>query len=205
LQKVYCAIIISMFTNPQLIMGLDSYLYGTKTFQVYHSQVDDEPLEQTMEFQTIIEETHFKDYPVDTTPWASYTVTYPLAYWCKASAIHNWFVQNVQRGKDDCGEYSVTSEELSRLGHLVRSALDRPDIAGTYLPNVQGCFFGDQDYSEWYFDKLKYTKSRIEAILSYQNDAIQDDNFRKFHKYGNVVQLPTRNNTFDNFIYTSSW
>ena len=142
-------------------------------------------------------------YPVDTT--LSYTVTYPLAYWCKASAIHNWFVQNVQCGKDDKGEYSVTAEELSRLGHLVRTSLDRPDIAATYLPNVKGFFFGDQDYSEWYFDKLKYTKSRIEAILSYQNDAIQDDNFRQFHKYGNVIQLPTRNNKFDDFIYTSSW
>ena len=33
----------------------------------------------------------------------------------------------------------------------------------------------------------------------------EDEDFRRFHKYGNVIQLPTRNNKFDDFIYTSSW
>ena len=32
-------------------------------------------------------------------------VRYEVLMWRKANAIHNWFVQNVQKGVDDCGVY----------------------------------------------------------------------------------------------------
>jgi hypothetical protein len=38
-----------------------------------------------------------------------------VAYWRKANAIHNWFVQNVQSGEDDCGEYYVSTQNLKDL------------------------------------------------------------------------------------------
>jgi hypothetical protein len=38
-----------------------------------------------------------------------------VGYWRKANHIHNWFVKNVQEGKDDCGEYYVTVEQLKKL------------------------------------------------------------------------------------------
>ena len=28
-------------------------------------------------------------------------------YWRKANAIHRWFVENVQKGEDDCRDYYV--------------------------------------------------------------------------------------------------
>jgi hypothetical protein len=37
------------------------------------------------------------------------------AYWRKANAIHAWFVQNVQEGEDDCGDYYVSDEDLQKL------------------------------------------------------------------------------------------
>ena len=36
-------------------------------------------------------------------------------YWRKANAIHKWFVDNVQEGNDDCGEYWVSREKLQEL------------------------------------------------------------------------------------------
>lgn len=36
-------------------------------------------------------------------------------YWRKANAIHKWFVDNVQGGEDDCGEYYVDPEQLKQL------------------------------------------------------------------------------------------
>lgn len=38
-----------------------------------------------------------------------------VAYWRKANQIHNWFVENVQGGQDDCGEYFVSRDDLVRL------------------------------------------------------------------------------------------
>lgn len=38
-----------------------------------------------------------------------------VAYWRKANAIHAWFVQHVQKGVDDCGEYRVSREQLEEL------------------------------------------------------------------------------------------
>lgn len=38
-----------------------------------------------------------------------------LVYWRKANMIHNWFVENVQNGKDDCNEYPVTRDQIVAL------------------------------------------------------------------------------------------
>lgn len=41
-------------------------------------------------------------------------------YWRKANAIHNWFVNNVQDGNDDCKEYYVDSEQLEELLNICK-------------------------------------------------------------------------------------
>lgn len=38
-----------------------------------------------------------------------------VGYWRKANQIHNWFVQNVQNGYDDCSCYEVSKERLEEL------------------------------------------------------------------------------------------
>lgn len=38
-----------------------------------------------------------------------------VMYWRKANAIHNWFVENVQGGEDDCKEYYVSRGDLIKL------------------------------------------------------------------------------------------
>jgi hypothetical protein len=42
-------------------------------------------------------------------------ITERVMYWRKANAIHKWFVENVQDGEDDCGEYYVERESLKKL------------------------------------------------------------------------------------------
>ena len=42
-------------------------------------------------------------------------ITEDVMYWRKANAIHNWFVQNVQGGEDNCREYYVAREDLEKL------------------------------------------------------------------------------------------
>lgn len=44
-------------------------------------------------------------------------------YWRKANAIHNWFVENVQEGEDDCKEYLVDQEQMVELLKTVNKVL----------------------------------------------------------------------------------
>lgn len=38
-----------------------------------------------------------------------------VMYWRKANHIHGWFVDNVQGGNDDCGDYNVDDDKLREL------------------------------------------------------------------------------------------
>ena len=110
-------------------------------------------------------------------------VRYEVLMWRKANAIHNWFVQNVQKGVDDCGEYEVSEEDLRKLLKDVEEVLKDKSKAPEILPAVDGFFFGDTDYDEYYFDDLKYTAKGIK----------------------NVLRIKAKNGSFVNFEYGSSW
>lgn len=50
-----------------------------------------------------------------------------IGYWRKANAIHAWFVENVQKGEDDCQDHYIEEgklEELLRICNLVLSVAD---------------------------------------------------------------------------------
>jgi hypothetical protein len=46
-----------------------------------------------------------------------------VAYWRKANAIHQWFVDNVQDGEDDCKQYYVDQDQLKELLDLVNDVI----------------------------------------------------------------------------------
>ena len=92
--------------------------------------------------------------------------SYEAGYWRKANQIHKWFVDNVQGGVDNCGEYLVDIKALERLLELVNEVLQDRDKAKEFLPTTNGFFFGDISYDESYFDDLINTKAIIENVLS---------------------------------------
>lgn len=89
-----------------------------------------------------------------------------IGYWRKANQIHKWFVDNVQDGVDNCATYPVAYEQLQELLSLVNQVLDNHKLAAKLLPTSIGCFFGSNEYDEWYFDDLKKTKLIIEATFN---------------------------------------
>ena len=82
-----------------------------------------------------------------------------VAYWRKANAIHQWFVDNVQNGMDDCGTYYVSREQLQELVDLCKKALANPSTA-------DGFFFGPTEYDDWYVQALHATIEQIEKALT---------------------------------------
>ena len=47
-----------------------------------------------------------------------------VGYWRKDNHIHNWFVQNVQEGIDDCAYHEVSAEQLERLKSVCKRLID---------------------------------------------------------------------------------
>ena len=60
-----------------------------------------------------------------------------VGYWRKANQIHNWFVQNVQKGNDDCDSYEVTKEQLERLLSICKEVINKTDLAEGKIINGQ--------------------------------------------------------------------
>ena len=84
------------------------------------------------------------------------------AYWRKVNAVHNWFVENVQRGEDDCGEYYVSHDKLKELLETARQALFHKDPS-KLIPQA-GFFFGSTDIDEWYWEGVKSTIKQIKRL-----------------------------------------
>ena len=111
-----------------------------------------------------------------------------VMYWRKANAIHKWFVDNVQDGTDDCKEYWVDPEKLKELYDIVCEVLEakvKPgkltmvkghEVAESKLPTTQGCFFGTEEYDEYYYQDLENTKKGLEELFS-------DENWGRFDYY----------------------
>lgn len=104
-------------------------------------------------------------------------------YWRKSNAIHNWFVQNVQNGDDDCRSYMVTRSMLQELKKDCKEVLADKSKASDILPTYAGSFFGSGLYDDDYFLDLEFTVKEIDKLLEKQEKSLCETIF----------------------IYTSSW
>jgi hypothetical protein len=174
-------------------MGLDMYLEARK----YVGRIDwkkvPKPLPEGANFDDYVSdefETLKGLFPSELTENtdAGSSVAINAGYWRKANQIHGWFVQHVQDGVDDCGEYRVNREQLIELRDTVEKVLDgNKSTAKELLPVTGGFFFGNYDaeegYDEYYYEQLKATKK----ILN------------------NILKIATENNSEYEFYYSSSW
>ena len=124
--------------DGEICMGLDQYLYSVKYLSKYR---ENEDLGKTQIVKT--EE----------------------IYWRKSNQIHNWFVNNVQNGTDDCGFYEVSEDQLIDLKNTCQKVLDNPKLAEKLLPTQSGFFFGSTEYDEYYWHDIKYTIQEIDKLL----------------------------------------
>ena len=149
-------------------MGLDMYLDRRKYVQNWSHMKDSETHH--------LFGTH-KNKPMDLKK-VKYLV-FGEMYWRKVNWIHQWFVENVQEGVDDCGTYDVTPEQIQTLVKLCREVLKRLraeksinaqiDIIDDMLPTTEGFFFGQSELRqkediEYYMDSLKETISNLKQI-----------------------------------------
>jgi hypothetical protein len=135
-------------------MGLDMYFTARRYFWDYKD--DGAGARQVLAL--------FPELPEETETSGAF-VSVQFGYWRKANAIHNWFVKNVQGGEDECNEHPVYREDIQRLLDTVNKVLADTSMAPVLLPTAEGFFFGGQEYNEWYWRDIEYTKRLLERAL----------------------------------------
>ena len=93
-----------------------------------------------------------------------------ICYWRKANQIHDWLVENVQDGNDNCEPYEVTKEKLEELLNVCKRVKAASDIgamsvAEEILPPSSGFFFGSTEFDEYYLSDVNYTIDMFEKII----------------------------------------
>ena len=149
-------------------MGLDMYLRASE----YVSRNDwsrDENGElldtPNSLFDEIVKRLELEDV-IDNAGFAGINIDVPMGYWRKSNQIHNWFVENVQDGEDNCGSYYVSREQLETLKDLCVEVLANKSLAEDLLPTGAGFFFGSTTYDEYYYGDLNDTIGIINRCLA---------------------------------------
>lgn len=98
-------------------MGLDMYLEAEMYVSAYKFS---QPRKKEI-YGAIVKAMNAEDIVDESTPSGSVNVK--IGYWRKANHIHNWFVENVQEGEDDCKRYYVSQEQIDTLIDLCKAVL----------------------------------------------------------------------------------
>ena len=151
-------------------MGLDMYLSARK----YVSGYDFSSQEQKDSFNQVLKAGDFSSSDLKYGNPSAYVMV-SVGYWRKANAIHQWFVEKVQDGVDECQVSRVHREQLQELKDTCDGVLANATKAGELLPTTSGFFFGGTDYDEWYHESVKHTSEMLGMILS--NPTFEDCDF----------------------------
>lgn len=136
-------------------MGLDMYLTAKR--YVWKAMDADKALQDKLN-EVMADDLKGTDMRVN-------EVCVDAMYWRKANAVHQWFVENVQDGDDNCREYWVDSAQLEELIRLCKEALANRDKATSILPTKGGFFFGSTEYDQYYYQDLEDTVKGLERAL----------------------------------------
>jgi hypothetical protein len=183
-------------------MGLDMYLEGSFSKRAYIQPTDQQyadmregkevTVEKSQALIDALEATGLQNAPIEH-EWNHLTYVFPIITWRKANQIHKWFVDNVQEGDDNCQRHYVSESDLEELLEIINEILEIKDpierkakAFHTLPTDIEGCFFGSEDYGDWYFEQLEDTKKVLDKLFAYNATA-------------------EAGHCFDNFYYQSSW
>ncbi len=139
-------------------MGLDMYLTASK----YVGRWSHGNEKEKQAYDAITKAAGLGGFVCDESP--SLNVELNVAYWRKANAVHQWFVDNVQGGEDNCSRFYVSRNSMSELVTLCKKVIKTGDASE--LPPQSGCFFGTTEIGDDYFFDLKNTVKQLTAVLN---------------------------------------
>lgn len=106
-------------------MGLDMYLRAQKYVAGYR-YMREANMPEVNQYDRLVELFGMGEFAEEDSPGAHAEFT--IGYWRKANHIHNWFVQNVQEGEDECRPWYVDREKLEELRETCLRVLSATDL-----------------------------------------------------------------------------
>lgn len=97
-----------------------------------------------------------------------YVIT-ELLYWRKANAIHKWFVNKVQHGVDDCGDYYVSRENLQALLDVCKEVISSSELIDGKVYNGESWSKKNGHVVHWENGKVIKDSSVAEDLLPTQD------------------------------------
>lgn len=93
------------------------------------------PPMEYVEFYKLCYKKHYSEYDIEHQhPW--WYIKEEVGYWRKANQIHNWFVENIQDGIDDCKYHrEVTEEDLRELLYTCATVLNSCELVEGQICN----------------------------------------------------------------------
>ena len=135
-----------------------------------------------------------------------------VGYWRKANEIHNWFVENVQGGEDDCGMYEVSEEKLVELLNICKEVKRNSKLIKGRLRN--GETYKDGKWiTNWMDGEVIEDPSVAMKLLPTAHGFFfggTDYDQWYMHDIDNTIEMLTKvleETDFDNeaIVYSSSW
>lgn len=94
--------------------------------------------------------------------------------WRDAYHIHDWFVENIQNGKDDGNRYELGFNQLNTLRNYCREILNDNSKASELLPTDS-----TYGYDDFYFKTIEKTYQELSRLIDKPN------RYEWFSYYGN--------------------
>ena len=154
-------------------MGLDMYLNVSERISSHDfSRVNNvTSYTENPRYNNVIEAADIK---VKDNMASSVSVEWTAIYWRKSNQIHNWFVNTLADGVDECQRIPVTRDNLVALHNRCGVLLDTKstELAMELLPPASGFFFGSTAIDEWYWSDVEETHKQLTELL----DEITEEN-----------------------------
>jgi hypothetical protein len=136
-------------------------------------------------------------------------IVYDAGTWRKANAIHQWFVENVQDGEDNCGTYYVGRENLEALLDIVKKVLAASELVKGKVKNGQSLKDGkwvDNLQDGKYIKDSTVAKELLPTTEGFFFGGTEYDQwYYEDLKYTQKILTEALKDTECDFEYTSSW
>lgn len=91
--------------------------------------------------------------------------------WRKFNALHKWFCDHINNGEEiNCRETYVGRNILELLLKTIEDLLNDREHPEKYLPTKSGFFFGNTEYTEYYWENVIETRDIIKRFLCFNDD-----------------------------------
>lgn len=98
-------------------------------------------------------------------------VTMDVGYWRKANHIHNYFVNVIGDGEDNCQPIPCDIEQLEELMDCCLDVRTNENVdPEEELPTASGFFFGGTDYDKYYFIDIEDTLQILQTCIDLEED-----------------------------------